>query len=319
MFSTFGKVERIRLKVNQKIGPQALYAFVTFQTTSEAQAALERLNGFDMRGRKLRIEFQRSRGDEDRHGDSHYESTGFRERSAPRGERRKRGGGFSDKWNDGYVEDHETNNRLSFKRARYFETERGEYGRGNHGNRTSEFQPSGTSFETQQEQRVSSWPQQQQQRITILLCDLLRQVKPHLFKPSNLPTQSTSPKIQSSLYQQQLMPQQTVTQSSAGVTQHSGGVPNPTILPIQSNQSSSPPSSNWVGFLARNNKRKVPVEIIGIEGSTESFLASVSLNPDFFFYALSSSATLEILMCNSVSVLVFFLFLLFIFPMILGV
>lgn len=66
LFSGFGTVERIRLKVNQKIGPQALYAFVTFSSTAEAQTALQRLNGYDMRSRRLRIEFQRSRGDEDR-------------------------------------------------------------------------------------------------------------------------------------------------------------------------------------------------------------------------------------------------------------
>ncbi|XP_053992442.1 uncharacterized protein LOC128883773 [Hylaeus volcanicus] len=66
LFSSFGTVERIRLKVNQKIGPQALYAFVTFSSTSEAQVALHRLNGYDMRSRRLRVEFQRLRNEEDR-------------------------------------------------------------------------------------------------------------------------------------------------------------------------------------------------------------------------------------------------------------
>lgn len=35
--------------MNQKIGPQALYAFVTFSSTAEAQAALQQLNGYEMR------------------------------------------------------------------------------------------------------------------------------------------------------------------------------------------------------------------------------------------------------------------------------
>eukprot|EP01053_Blabericola_migrator_P004452 Blabericola_migrator_1__4451@NODE_2382_length_2849_cov_138_772466_g1492_i0_p1_GENE_NODE_2382_length_2849_cov_138_772466_g1492_i0NODE_2382_length_2849_cov_138_772466_g1492_i0_p1_ORF_typecomplete_len664_score102_09RRM_1/PF00076_22/6_5e20SPOC/PF07744_13/1_1e13RRM_5/PF13893_6/6_9e13Limkainb1/PF11608_8/1_3e07RRM_Rrp7/PF17799_1/4_5e05RRM_7/PF16367_5/4_7e05RRM_8/PF11835_8/0_00049RRM_occluded/PF16842_5/0_0014RRM_3/PF08777_11/0_0013Nup35_RRM_2/PF14605_6/0_0018RL/PF17797_1/0_0022PHM7_cyt/PF14703_6/36PHM7_ len=62
LFGQFGNVERVRLKVNQKVGPHAVYAFVTFSTTEDAQRALNKLQGSDVRGRALRIEFQRTTG-----------------------------------------------------------------------------------------------------------------------------------------------------------------------------------------------------------------------------------------------------------------
>eukprot|EP01056_Protomagalhaensia_sp_Gyna25_P002441 Protomagalhaensia_sp_Gyna_25__2440@NODE_235_length_4246_cov_72_331828_g182_i0_p2_GENE_NODE_235_length_4246_cov_72_331828_g182_i0NODE_235_length_4246_cov_72_331828_g182_i0_p2_ORF_typecomplete_len659_score102_66RRM_1/PF00076_22/7_7e20RRM_5/PF13893_6/1_3e12SPOC/PF07744_13/5_7e11Limkainb1/PF11608_8/2_6e07RRM_Rrp7/PF17799_1/1_5e05RRM_7/PF16367_5/8_4e05RRM_occluded/PF16842_5/0_00032RRM_8/PF11835_8/0_00035RRM_3/PF08777_11/0_002RL/PF17797_1/0_0027Nup35_RRM_2/PF14605_6/0_011PHM7_cyt/PF14703_6/29PHM7_cyt/ len=60
LFGQFGTVERVRLKVNQKVGPHAVYAFVTFTSTEDAQRALSKLQGSDLRGRALRIEFQRT-------------------------------------------------------------------------------------------------------------------------------------------------------------------------------------------------------------------------------------------------------------------
>lgn len=60
LFGQFGNVERVRLKVNQKVGPHAVYAFVTFSSTADAQRALSKLQGSDVRGRALRIEFQRT-------------------------------------------------------------------------------------------------------------------------------------------------------------------------------------------------------------------------------------------------------------------
>eukprot|EP01054_Gregarina_sp_Poly1_P004452 Gregarina_sp_Poly_1__4451@NODE_239_length_10907_cov_182_631458_g210_i0_p2_GENE_NODE_239_length_10907_cov_182_631458_g210_i0NODE_239_length_10907_cov_182_631458_g210_i0_p2_ORF_typecomplete_len688_score116_99RRM_1/PF00076_22/1_9e18SPOC/PF07744_13/3_5e14RRM_5/PF13893_6/2_5e12Limkainb1/PF11608_8/1_2e06RRM_Rrp7/PF17799_1/5_2e05RRM_8/PF11835_8/0_00031RRM_7/PF16367_5/0_0007RRM_occluded/PF16842_5/0_0028RRM_occluded/PF16842_5/9_3e03RL/PF17797_1/0_014RRM_3/PF08777_11/0_028PHM7_cyt/PF14703_6/19PHM7_cyt/PF1 len=60
LFGQYGTVERVRLKVNQKVGPHAVYAFVTFSSTLDAQRALSKLQGTDVRGRALRIEFQRT-------------------------------------------------------------------------------------------------------------------------------------------------------------------------------------------------------------------------------------------------------------------
>eukprot|EP00914_Ancora_sagittata_P021609 GHVO01042861.1.p3 GENE.GHVO01042861.1~~GHVO01042861.1.p3 ORF type:complete len:362 (+),score=70.17 GHVO01042861.1:1632-2717(+) len=65
LFSHHGNVERVRLKVNQKIGPHAVYAFVTYTTPQEAEQALHELQNFDMRGRTLRIQYQRSASRED--------------------------------------------------------------------------------------------------------------------------------------------------------------------------------------------------------------------------------------------------------------
>ncbi|EZG81482.1 RNA-binding protein [Gregarina niphandrodes] len=48
IFGQFGQVVNVRLKVNQKVGPHAVYAFVTFTTTDEAQNALMHLQGQDI-------------------------------------------------------------------------------------------------------------------------------------------------------------------------------------------------------------------------------------------------------------------------------
>lgn len=49
LFGRYGTVERVRLKVNQKVGPHAVYAFVNFASTAEAQIALNNLQGVDVR------------------------------------------------------------------------------------------------------------------------------------------------------------------------------------------------------------------------------------------------------------------------------
>eukprot|EP01068_Selenidium_serpulae_P020452 Selendium_serpulae@DN8493_c0_g1_i2.p1 len=49
LFCKYGNVEKVRLKINTKIGPHAVYAFVTFEHLSEARAAMENLDGYNMR------------------------------------------------------------------------------------------------------------------------------------------------------------------------------------------------------------------------------------------------------------------------------
>lgn len=53
IFGRYGTVEGVRLKVNQKVGPHAVYAFVTFSSTEEAEVALSNLQGADIRKRSV--------------------------------------------------------------------------------------------------------------------------------------------------------------------------------------------------------------------------------------------------------------------------
>lgn len=207
LFSSFGTVERIRLKVNQKIGPQALYAFVTFSSTSEAQVALHRLNGYDMRSRRLRVEFQRLRNEEDRqYNTEEFPGTRGREFYS-RDDGRKRATQFS--------YDSESNNfndqRFLTKRSRQFDnrtvssdfrpnsaahsncnttinqTTNGNASRyaDNHAshysssnnnwraNSVSSYGPRGAAF-SQYSNRSKPQIRQPPERITIYLCELLR-------------------------------------------------------------------------------------------------------------------------------------------------
>eukprot|EP00923_Selenidium_pygospionis_P012321 GHVN01020856.1.p1 GENE.GHVN01020856.1~~GHVN01020856.1.p1 ORF type:complete len:665 (+),score=96.15 GHVN01020856.1:186-2180(+) len=68
LFSKHGTVESVKLCVNQKIGPQGVYAFVKFANHAHASAAIDKLKGYRMRDRELKVEYQRS---QDRHEDDH--------------------------------------------------------------------------------------------------------------------------------------------------------------------------------------------------------------------------------------------------------
>lgn len=48
------------------------------------------------------------------------------------------------------------------------------------------------------------------------------------------------------------------------------------LIEMNSNKNASSNSNKWIGVLARNNKRKVPIEITAIEGSLEPYINSVS-------------------------------------------
>ncbi|KFH13430.1 SPOC domain-containing protein [Toxoplasma gondii VAND] len=60
-FSKCGEVESVFLRVNQKIGPNAVYAFVLYKHPDDARKCFDTMNGAQFGGRSIRVEYQRGR------------------------------------------------------------------------------------------------------------------------------------------------------------------------------------------------------------------------------------------------------------------
>ncbi|CDI86133.1 RNA binding motif-containing zinc finger protein, putative [Eimeria praecox] len=60
-FSQCGEVESVALRVNQRVGPNAVYAFVLYKNAEDARRCFETLNGKTFMGRCVRVEYQRGR------------------------------------------------------------------------------------------------------------------------------------------------------------------------------------------------------------------------------------------------------------------
>ncbi|PFH35306.1 SPOC domain-containing protein [Besnoitia besnoiti] len=60
-FSKCGEVENVFLRVNQKIGPNAVYAFVLYRHPEDARRCFDTMNGAQFGGRCIRVEYQRGR------------------------------------------------------------------------------------------------------------------------------------------------------------------------------------------------------------------------------------------------------------------
>lgn len=270
----------------------------------------------------MRIEFQRSRGEDDRHYDDHrqtpyYESGGDRPQNGSSGayRRSKRGGPpFNEPpmGGDIYGGDMDgSGGHPPYKRARYFDSNadgRGEYGgRGGSSRGASHSGSGGPSTygrhglnhsgsgygQYKQDHPLAAWSHMhqdrpEQPRATIFLCDILRRLKPHLFgneannyavataAPNPVMAQQQQPPVSllPPVYQQQQsgpefqqQPQQQAQQQYVVAP-----VPQPTHIPSVHTGSDG---VVFQGFLARNNKRKVPVEVVAIDGSVEAFLTPV--------------------------------------------
>lgn len=71
VFTKFGSVENIKLKINTNVGPYAKYAVVLFSTHKEAKNCFDRVNGFVLNGRPLRIDLQKYTGQIEEEGESY--------------------------------------------------------------------------------------------------------------------------------------------------------------------------------------------------------------------------------------------------------
>lgn len=71
VFTKFGSVENIKLRVNTNIGPYAKYAVVLFSTHKEAKNCFDRVNGYVLNGRPLRIDLQKYTGQIEEEGESY--------------------------------------------------------------------------------------------------------------------------------------------------------------------------------------------------------------------------------------------------------
>ncbi|KAL8270899.1 hypothetical protein Esti_005193 [Eimeria stiedai] len=100
-FSQCGEVESVALRVNQRVGPHAVYAFVLYKKPQDAKRCFEMLNGKTFMGRCIRVEYQRGRvggrggpGGDDVSSEEGSEapSTGGGSSSSSRGPRSKQGG-----------------------------------------------------------------------------------------------------------------------------------------------------------------------------------------------------------------------------------
>lgn len=71
VFTKFGSVENIKLRVNTNVGPYAKYAVVLFSTHKEAKNCFDRVNGYILNGRPLRIDLQKYTGQLEEEGESY--------------------------------------------------------------------------------------------------------------------------------------------------------------------------------------------------------------------------------------------------------
>lgn len=55
LFSQAGNVSSVALPIERETGRPRGFAFVEFSTEEEAKAAIERFNGYDLRGRQMRV------------------------------------------------------------------------------------------------------------------------------------------------------------------------------------------------------------------------------------------------------------------------
>lgn len=63
VFSEHGTITRVSLPTDRETGNPKGFGYVDFSSTEEAQAALEALNGTDIEGRSIRIDFAAARDD----------------------------------------------------------------------------------------------------------------------------------------------------------------------------------------------------------------------------------------------------------------
>lgn len=81
-FAAFGEVESARIITDKLSGRSRGFGFVEMPNREEAEAAINALNGKDLKGRPLRVNEARARNDD----------------SGDRGGNRGGGGGFGNRW-----------------------------------------------------------------------------------------------------------------------------------------------------------------------------------------------------------------------------
>jgi nucleolin len=95
-FESFGTITRVSLPTDQESGNLKGFGYVGFSSVDEAKAAVESLNGADIAGRSIRLDFAQPRVDRDGGGGGGRGGGGFRggSRGGGRGRGGDRGGGF---------------------------------------------------------------------------------------------------------------------------------------------------------------------------------------------------------------------------------
>ena len=84
-FAAFGEVESVRIITDKFSGRSRGFGFVEMPNQQEAEAAINDLNGKDLKGRPIRVNEARSRRED-------------RDNRDNRDNRGAGGGGFSDRW-----------------------------------------------------------------------------------------------------------------------------------------------------------------------------------------------------------------------------
>ncbi|HCR31054.1 MAG TPA: RNA-binding protein [Opitutae bacterium] len=92
-FSQFGNVESIKLITDRETGRPRGFGFVTMPDSSEANAAIESLNGTELLGRELRVREATPRPERPRQGGGGYQGGGGGFRGGGGGGGGYRGGG----------------------------------------------------------------------------------------------------------------------------------------------------------------------------------------------------------------------------------
>jgi RNA recognition motif-containing protein len=95
LFSQVGKIESISLVTDRYTGQSKGFAFVEMMTEEEAQAAIQKLNGYNLKGRNIVVNEARPREDRPRGSFGQGGGGGGGGRDFGRNDRRGGGGGFS--------------------------------------------------------------------------------------------------------------------------------------------------------------------------------------------------------------------------------
>jgi nucleolin len=89
-FADFGQVNEVRIPTDRETGKPKGYGYVQFSSVDEAQEALNQMNGQDVAGRRIRLDF--SSPPANRQGNDGGRGRGGRGGFTPRGNGRGRGG-----------------------------------------------------------------------------------------------------------------------------------------------------------------------------------------------------------------------------------
>ncbi len=87
-FAAFGEVTAVRVVTDRMTGRSKGFGFVTMPDDTQAQAAIDALNGHDLDGRTVRVNESQPKPREERRGSFRNDRGGFRDRDR-RGPRRE--------------------------------------------------------------------------------------------------------------------------------------------------------------------------------------------------------------------------------------